>query len=67
MRRSFKDRLSPTKLQAELLGLLLEGARSLYNAALEQRRTYWLGRTQSITYRFQAAELKDPRHFEQLF
>jgi putative transposase len=61
MRRAFKYRLYPTKLQAEILGLILEGARSLYNAALEQRRTYWLGRKQSITYSFQAAELKDAR------
>jgi transposase len=61
MRRAFKYRLYPTKLQAELLGLVLEGARSLYNAALGQRRTYWLGRKQSIHYAFQAAELKDAR------
>jgi putative transposase len=39
MRRAFQYRLYTTKLQAEILGLLLEGARSLYNAALEQRRT----------------------------
>jgi putative transposase len=61
MRRAFKYRLYPTKIQAEMLGLVLEGARSLYNAALEQRRTYWLGRKQSINYAFQAAELKDAR------
>ena len=61
MRRAFKYRLYPTRAQAERLNLLLGGARCLYNAALEQRRTYWSGQRQSINYLFQAAQLKEAR------
>jgi putative transposase len=61
VRRSFKYRLYPTKTQERLLSGILEGARSLYNAALEQRRTYWSGKRQSINYLFQAAQLKEAR------
>src|SRR5579862_8379721 len=59
MRRAFKSRIYPTQSQAKVLDLLLDGARARHNAALEQRRTTWCGRRQSIPYEFQAAGLKE--------
>lgn len=61
MRRAFKYRLYPTKAQEIILTKILNGAHDLYNAALEQRRTYWSGKRQSINYEFQAAQLKEAR------
>lgn len=61
MRRSFKYRLYPTKMQGEALSGLLDAARHLYNAALEQRRTEWTAHRRSLNYYTQAKELKEAR------
>jgi putative transposase len=59
-RKSFKYKLNPTLAQAQTLESTLARCRSLYNCALEQRRTWW-GRGQGIgaTYYQQKAELPD--------
>lgn len=61
MRRAFKYRLYPTKAQALILDILLDGAHDLYNAALEQRRDVWTSHRKSINYLYQASELKEAR------
>ncbi|MDQ3656905.1 MAG: transposase, partial [Chloroflexota bacterium] len=60
MRRSFKYRLYPNRVQAEAMATILETHRALYNGALEHRRWSWqLG--VAITYGDQSAELTDIR------
>jgi len=61
MRKSFKYRLYPTKAQTGILDRILYGARRLYNAALEQRRTVWIQRKVSVGYFKQCSELKEAR------
>jgi putative transposase len=41
MRRAFKYRIYPTKVQAQQLDLWLGHCRELYNAAIEERREAW--------------------------
>lgn len=41
MRRSFKYRLYPNRLQAEAMATRLESHRTLYNCALEHRKVAW--------------------------
>ncbi len=61
MRRSFKYRLYPTRIQSEKLQSLLDAGRTLYNLALEQRRDTWKTRQLSLNYYDQAGELKELR------
>jgi putative transposase len=61
MRRAFRYRLYPNRTQARALQALLIGARWLYNAALEQRRTEYQSHRRSIRYLDQAQELKAAR------
>ena len=61
MRRAFKYRLYPTPKQAQALRTLLLAARTLYNAALEQRRYAWTAHRTSPGYLKQAAQLKEAR------
>jgi putative transposase len=58
---TFKYRLYPTAKQAALLDDQLAEARTLYNAALQERRDAWKMRKTSITYYQQANQLRDIR------
>ncbi len=66
MRRAFRYRLYPNRAQARMLQVLLDGARRLYNAALEQRRTEYQTHRRSIRYFDQAKELKAARDADEL-
>jgi putative transposase len=59
-RKTYQYRLVPTPEQARALETVLLRCRTLYNVALEQRKTWW-GRGQGIgvTYYQQAMELPD--------
>ncbi|MEU8192978.1 transposase [Microbispora amethystogenes] len=61
MRRSFKFLLRPTTKQAAALAACLEDHRTLYNAALEHRRTDYAKAGVSVRYGDQSAELKHIR------
>ncbi|MFF0246584.1 RNA-guided endonuclease InsQ/TnpB family protein [Streptosporangium sandarakinum] len=61
MRRSFKFLLRPTTKQAAALAACLEDHRTLYNAALEHRRTAYAKAGVSVRYGDQSAELKHIR------
>ncbi|MEO3795191.1 transposase [Nonomuraea sp. B10E15] len=61
MRRSFKFLLRPTARQAAALAACLEDHRTLYNAALEHRRTAYAKAGVSVRYGDQSAELKHIR------
>lgn len=58
---SYKFRLYPTKTQAEKLNKQLGSHRWLYNQALEQRKTAYEQRAESLNYRMQAAWLTQER------
>jgi putative transposase len=60
MRRSFKFRLRPTAQQHVALDACLRDHRTLYNAALEERREAWR-RGISVRYGDQSAQLKEIR------
>ena len=60
-RRTFKYRLYPTKEQTGLLEHQLSEARSLYNAALQERRDAWQMQGVSRNYYDQANQLKEIR------
>lgn len=64
MRRAFVYRLYPTRCQAEALSAHLDATRRLYNAALEQRRTVWQSRRQTVSVYQQLRELPDLRRAE---
>jgi putative transposase len=73
MRKSFKYRLKPNKAQTKALDGLLDSARSLYNAALEQRISVYRNRKENGTrkengapkkgvgFKEQAADMKEAR------
>ena len=61
MRKAYKFRLYPSRLQAEALSRELAAAQRLYNAALEQRRFAWRRRGVSLGYNAQAGDLRDLR------
>jgi hypothetical protein len=58
VRKTFKYKLMPTPAQERTLKSIFWHCRTLYNVALEQRRTWW-GRGQGVTatYYQQAGEL----------
>jgi putative transposase len=59
-RKTYKYKLTPTPLQAQALETVLARCRTLYNVALEQRKTWWeRGQDKSATYYQQATELPD--------
>jgi putative transposase len=61
VRKTFKEKLRPTPDQERALGVVLWRCRTLYNVALEQRKTAW-ERCQSSVKRFaQELELADIR------
>src|SRR6476469_1176503 len=58
--KTYKYKLTPTPAQAQALELVLRRCRTLYNVALEQRKTRWdRGQGVSATYYQQAMELPD--------
>ena len=60
MRKTYKYRLYPTPDQEQVLDTTLWRCRTLYNCALEQRRTWWgRGQGKAATYYQQKAELPD--------
>jgi putative transposase len=60
VRKTFKYQLNPTPAQDQALALVLSRCRTLYNVALEQRKTWWeRGQGKSATYYQQKAELPD--------
>ncbi len=61
MRRSFKFVLRPTRHQVITLTAMLDDHRTLYNAALEERREAYRRCTTSIRYGDQSAQLKEIR------
>lgn len=61
MRRTFKYRLYPSKKQMLALEHQLSEARSLYNAALQERREAWWMQKISLNYYDQANQLKEIR------
>jgi Helix-turn-helix domain len=51
VRKAFKYTLKPTPAQEQALELVVQRRRTLYNCALEQRRTWWeRGQGKSATY-----------------
>ncbi|HEV2458069.1 MAG TPA: transposase, partial [Ktedonobacterales bacterium] len=58
--KSYKYKLKPTPDQEQALEAVLHRCRTLYNTALEQRRTWWeRGQGKRATYYQQKAELPD--------
>ncbi|HEY7348305.1 MAG TPA: transposase [Ktedonobacterales bacterium] len=58
-RKTFKYRISPTARQEQTLLFFLRRCRDLYNAGLEQRRTYYQMRHASLSCYAQINELPD--------
>src|SRR5262249_23726943 len=62
VRKTYQEKLKPTPAQERALEGVLWRCRTLYNTALEQRRTWWgRGQARSISRYQQEAELKDIR------
>jgi putative transposase len=60
VRKTYQYRLNPTPEQEQALETVLRRCHTLYNVALEQRRTWWQrGQGISATYSQQATELPD--------
>jgi putative transposase len=60
VRKTYKYKLNPTPAQEQALETVLHRCRALYNAALEQRRTWWeRGQGKGANYYQQKAELPD--------
>lgn len=64
MKRAYKFLLRPTVRQEQALTEMLRDHRSLYNAALEERRTAWGTRRVSVRYGMQSAQLSAIRAFD---
>jgi putative transposase len=63
-RKAYQYRLYPTPAQEKALVGQLEACRSLYNAALTERREAYRMHHKSISYREQSAQLKEIRTFD---
>ena len=59
VRKCYKYKLMPTSAQEQVLDTILWRCRTLYNVALEERKTAWKRRQVSVTYRQQQAELPE--------
>jgi putative transposase len=60
VRKTYQYRLTPTPAQEQALETVLHRCRTLYNTALEQRKTWWeRGQGKNATYYQQKAELPD--------
>lgn len=58
---TYKFRLYPNRKHVRLMNRVLDAHRTLYNAALEQRRIAWTEHRIGLSYSKQASELKDLR------
>src|SRR5688500_1799618 len=58
MRRTFRYRLYPNRVQSEALDAQLGAACRLYNGALDERRRAWKIQRTSVSYYEQANQLK---------
>ena len=58
MRRTFRYRVYPNRLQSEALDAQLGEACRLYNGALQERRDAWRQARRSVSYYEQANQLK---------
>jgi putative transposase len=67
MMRSFRYRLHPNTSQARVFEGWLRVCCALYNAALEQRITYWRQARRSISYETQTKQLTDLRAADPVF
>jgi len=61
MRKAFLYRLYPSKLQAEKFQILLDMARTFYNAGLQERKEAWQKNHVSLNFYDQANQLKEIR------
>jgi putative transposase len=61
VRKTYKEKLRPKPKQERALDVVVWRCRTLYNAALEQRKTAWERRHISVQRYTQEAELKDLR------
>jgi putative transposase len=61
IRKTCKEKLRPTPAQERALDEVLWRCRTLYNTALEERKTAWERRSVSVSRYQQEAELKDIR------
>jgi putative transposase len=60
VRKTYKYKLTPTPAQERALTTVVQRCRLLYNAAIEQRKTWWQrGQGKRATYYQQKAELPD--------
>ncbi|HEV8190600.1 MAG TPA: helix-turn-helix domain-containing protein [Ktedonobacterales bacterium] len=59
VRKTYKYKLMPTPVQARALEQVMWRCRTLYNAALEERKTAWKRCRVSVSYYQQKAELPD--------
>jgi putative transposase len=60
VRKCYTYKLTPTPDQEQALEAVLSRCWTLYNVALEQRKTWWeRGHGKSVTYYQQATELPD--------
>jgi putative transposase len=59
IRKTFKYKLYPTSVQARVLETVLWRCHTLYNTALEERKTAWERHQVSVNYYEQKAELPD--------
>jgi putative transposase len=59
VRNTFKYTLSPSPAQQQALEVVVSRCCTLYNTALEERKTAWERRSVAITYYQQKAELPD--------
>ena len=59
MRRSYKYRIYPNKIQGEALDHIFNFCRFLYNSALQERISYYKKYGKTFGYNRQAAELKE--------
>jgi putative transposase len=60
VRKTYKYKLRPTPAQEQALETVVRRCRTLYNTALEQRKTWWeRGQSKSAAYYQQKAELPD--------
>jgi putative transposase len=62
VRKTYKEKLRPTPEQERALDVVLWRCRTLYNSALEQRKTAWEPCQSSVKRFAQEAELKGSRH-----
>src|SRR5215469_14758272 len=61
VRKTYKEKLRPTPEQARAMDVVLWRCRTLYNVALEQRKTAWERCHLRVKRYAQEAELKDIR------